>query len=116
MNLTHLKQEPPPTTSSSALNFVLHHPTSLEARIPTEAMMMNLGWPPKPFETYQYIGSLIKAIKGNAKNPRGLPRNMDLVGTRSKEARADERQASAPLEPAAATLSTHLKAGSCMKL
>ena len=32
-----------------------------------------LGWPPKPFEKYWYIGSLIKAIRENMKYPRGLP-------------------------------------------
>ena len=31
-----------------------------------------LGWPLKPFEQYQYIGSLIKAIRDNIKYPRGL--------------------------------------------
>ena len=32
-----------------------------------------LGWPLKPFEKCQYIGSLIKAIRENIKYPRGLP-------------------------------------------
>ena len=33
-----------------------------------------LGWPLKPFDKYFCIGSPIKAIRENIKNPRGLPR------------------------------------------
>ena len=32
-----------------------------------------LGWPLKPFEECQYIGSLITAIRDNLRYPRGLP-------------------------------------------
>ena len=36
---------------------------------------LDLGWSLKPFEKYQYIGSLIKAIRENIDYPRGLPRD-----------------------------------------
>ena len=38
-----------------------------------EQLVPSLGWTPKPFDKYQYMGSLIKAIKENIKYPRGLP-------------------------------------------
>ena len=34
---------------------------------------LSLGWTLKPVEKYQYIGSLITAIRENIQYPRGLP-------------------------------------------
>ena len=38
-----------------------------------------LGWPLKPVEKYQNVGSPIKAIRENIKYPRGLPRLLPVA-------------------------------------